>query len=68
MTSRAALRAQGRMAERADTLALIAVMRAGLPLMVSAGKLDADGASMLDRRLDTLAEQIDQGIQEGMAS
>jgi hypothetical protein len=60
----AQLRAQGRAAERADVLAALATIRAGLPEMIRAGKLDADGASILDRRLDTLAEQIAGGLHE----
>lgn len=63
-----ALRAQGRAAERRDVLAAIATIRAGLPAMVSAGKLDGEGAALLDRRLDTLAEQIAQGLHEGTGS
>lgn len=66
-STRASLRAEGRMAERADTLAAIATMRAALPGMIAAGKLDAEGGSLLDRRLATLAEQIDQRLHEGSA-
>ena len=62
--TRAALRAQGRAIERADTLAAIATIRAGLTNMVAAGKLDGDGAAMLDRRLEALADQIAQGLHE----
>lgn len=54
-----ALRAQGRAAERRDVLAAIATIRAGLPAMV---------AALLDRRLDTLVEQIAQGLHEGAGS
>lgn len=60
----ATLRAQGRAAERRDVLAAIATIRSGLPAMVAAGKLDGEGAAILDRRLDTLAEQIAQGLHE----
>lgn len=59
---------QGRAAERKDVLAAIATIRAGLPAMVVAGKLDGEGAALLDRRLDTLAEQIAQGLHEGAGS
>lgn len=59
---------QGRAAERRDVLAAIATIRSGLPAMVAAGKLDGEGAALLDRRLDTLAEQIAQGLHEGAAT
>lgn len=40
------LRAQGRAAERKDVLAAIATIRAGLPAMVAAGKLDGEGGAV----------------------
>ncbi len=66
--TRAMLRAEGRAAERADTLAAIGRIRRSLSDFVSTGKLDAEGATWLDRRLAMLADQLEQGLHEGQAA